>query len=66
MDLYLKLQLLVGVDYSSKRALNKETLQCMVNDKTVSFKQKGTFNNWTYTVDEFHDNGLFAVIIPRL
>lgn len=46
----------------SKRALNKETLQCITNDKTVSFKQKGTFNTWSYTVNEFYDNGQFAVV----
>lgn len=46
----------------SKRALSKETLQYITNDKTVSFKQKGTFNTWSYTVNEFYDNGQFAVV----
>ena len=32
----------------SKRALNKETLQCITNSTRVSFKQKGTFKTWSY------------------
>ena len=46
----------------SMRALNKETRQCITNDKTVSFKQKGTFNTWSYTVNECYDCGEFPVV----
>jgi len=36
----------------SKRALNKETLQCITNSTRVSFKQKGTFKTWSYISNE--------------
>lgn len=47
----------------SKRPLLKETLSCLSNDETVTFKQKGSFESWTFCADDFSDNGLFQTVI---
>lgn len=46
----------------SKHALNKEIIRCFTNDNTVSFKQNGSFNSWSFTIKEFYADGKLAVV----